>query len=146
MTGRPDFAATRVAEIDVAAPLIAGHVFLPTGDVEIAPAAVARTGAGQHNGVSAVRDQVRQRDARMRRLMAALNLRCEVVELRGRLLLLRGRTRDRDIPRHALLKEKLGRLHSGLGVESLAHIGGRYYGRGCHHPPNPVGGPVWARE
>ena len=58
---RPDCAARRVPQVQVAAPRIARHVLPPTRHREVAPAAVPGSGRGHHHRVPAVRQQVRPR-------------------------------------------------------------------------------------
>ena len=53
-----------VAQEDVGAPIVAGGVLAPARDRQVAPAAVARAGGGDHHGVAAVRQQMRARRAR----------------------------------------------------------------------------------
>ncbi len=58
MTRRPHAAAFDVAQEQVAARVVTGGVFAPAGDGEVAPAAVARAGRGQHHCIASVRKQV----------------------------------------------------------------------------------------
>ena len=61
IAGGPDVAAVDVAQEDVGAPVVARRVLAPARDRQIAPAAVAGAGGGQHHGVAAVRQQMRAR-------------------------------------------------------------------------------------
>src|SRR6185437_8625778 len=49
----PDLGRLEVAEIDEAAPGIAGRVLAPAGEVEAAPAAAARAGGGEQQRIGA---------------------------------------------------------------------------------------------
>ena len=64
--GRPELAADHVAQIEKRAPVIAGAVFAPARDREVAPAAVAAAGVGHHDMVAAVRQQLHFRRRRVR--------------------------------------------------------------------------------
>ena len=64
VAGRPDRAGVHVAQEEVAAPRVAGHVLAPAGHGEVAPAAVAGAGRRDHHRVAAVRQQVGPRDRR----------------------------------------------------------------------------------
>jgi hypothetical protein len=63
---RPDLVALHVTQKNIGAKIIAGRVFAPAGDRELAPTAVAGAGAGQHRGIDAVGQQMRGRRRMMR--------------------------------------------------------------------------------
>ena len=54
MRGRPKVAGREVAQITKAAPAVARRVLMPAGDREVAPAAVAAAGIGDHDVIGAV--------------------------------------------------------------------------------------------
>ena len=65
-------------KINIRSPRIAGDILAPTRDGKIAPAAVARSGGGDHDGVAAVRQKMRARDAIVRRVEPAQHRRQRV--------------------------------------------------------------------
>ena len=51
---RPDLAAFDIAQENVGAPIITRRIFPPARDGELSPAAVARTGRGDHHRITTV--------------------------------------------------------------------------------------------
>src|SRR5260370_10305700 len=60
----PGGARLRVADIEKRAPSIAGRIGTPSGDVEFLPAAVARSGVGDHQPIASVSVQMNARNRR----------------------------------------------------------------------------------
>ena len=81
---RPHFAAAHVAQEDVRAPGIAGHVLPPARDREVPPATVSRARSGDHHGVPAVREQVRAGNRVVRGMEPAQHRRNELADVGGR--------------------------------------------------------------
>ncbi len=116
---RPQQSAPHVAQVhELAAGVRRGIVALAR-DGEPAPAARAAAAVRDHRGVLPVREEVGARVERVRRAEAQ---RRDGVhggfDSRGL-----GRTRpdDRHELRHALLQQRLGRLHAGVRVEATHH-------------------------
>src|SRR5258706_16470467 len=74
MARRPRLAAPAIAQENITSPIIAGDVFAPARHVEIAPAAVTRARPRHHHRIAAVRQKMRARNSRMRRIEAPLHL------------------------------------------------------------------------
>src|ERR1019366_6075209 len=51
---RPDLTALDIPQENVGAPIITRRIFPPAGDGELSPAAVARTGRGDHHRITTV--------------------------------------------------------------------------------------------
>ena len=119
---RPRFAAQAIAQENVTSPIIAGDVFAPARHIEIAPAAVTRARSRHHHRIAAVRQKMRARNSRMRRIEAPLHLGGDMLGLRGGPDFQCRRAGDRDVARHAFLKQKLGCLDDRVGVKTLAHL------------------------
>jgi hypothetical protein len=61
ITRRPESLALNVSQVDITTRVVACGVFPPARHSDIAPAAVARTGAREHYGVAPIREQMRLR-------------------------------------------------------------------------------------
>ena len=119
--GRPDRSALDVAQEDVGAGVVAGGVLPPPRDGEIAPAAIARPGRGQHRGEPAVGQEIDFGLCLMRAGERASSGRLQI-PLCGTGLRFGGiGTRDQHIPRHAFLQQEFRCLHHGFGVEPRPH-------------------------
>ena len=51
----PKCAANLITDVAERTPVVAGRVFTPAGDGQVFPAAIARTGIGQHHVIKAIR-------------------------------------------------------------------------------------------
>ena len=113
----PNLAAPDIAQKDIGAPIVAGGVFAPARNSQIAPPAVAGAGRREHHRVTAVGEQVRLR----RRSWA--ERRCRIVgssrsrDRRAGLDLLHPGPNGRDIARRPLLQQELGCLNDRLGMK-----------------------------
>ena len=117
--GAPDSAAAGVAHIDVAAPVVAGHIRAPARHGQVVERAGAAARVGQHHAVVPVREQVRVGHRRVRR--GELARRGRLGEVHLRLARSLARPLERRGLRHTLLKQRLGGLHARLGVEAALH-------------------------
>ncbi len=119
---RPDFAVLDVAQEDIASPIVAGRILAPARHRHVAPARVAGARHRQHHGEIAVRQQMRARQPAIGRGVAPPHVGHDGADLDRLGDLGRRRPRHHDVARHALLQQKLRRLHDGFGVEALAHL------------------------
>ncbi len=118
--GRPELAAVHVAQVAERPPSIGGAVFAPAGERQVAVAAVAAAGMGQHAVVAPVGKQLHFR-ARARRV--AQDAQGGLVLGHGRVLaqgfdLMRMEYAD---ARDAFLQQQQGRLELGIGNETALH-------------------------
>ena len=117
---RPEFTGGHIAQVTEAAPVVARAVFAPSGHREVLPATAAATGVGDHDVVTAVRQQLHFRDRRvgsgeyshrhLRRFLRRTDL--------GKF----GRMRVRaGCPWNSLLEQQHRRLEQRVGLEAPLH-------------------------
>ena len=121
MARRPHRAARHVAQEEVAAPRVAGHVLAPAGDGDVAPAAVAGARGRHHDRIPPVRKQVRPRDRVVGRREPAEDRRHEIAHIGGALHLFGTWPGHEHVARHPLLEQQLRRLDDRVGMEALHH-------------------------
>ena len=117
--GRPHRAAAHVAQVDELPVRVACRVAAPARHRQAAPDAGAAAGVGDRGDVVAVREELRVRKRGVRRAVAADRHRRR--RRGGAHLVERPRLDRRDVARHALLQQQLGRLDPRLGVKALDH-------------------------
>ncbi len=122
ITRRPEGLALNVSQEDVTTRVVACGVFPPACHPDVAPAAVAGTGAREHYGVAPIREQMRLRHGIVWAQQTADLREPGVRERRGRIDLLCPRMNCRHIAWRALLQQQFRRLNAGLGMKSSAHL------------------------
>ena len=118
---RPHRAGVHVAQEEIAAPRVAGHVLAPAGHRHVAPAAVAGSRGRHHDRVPPVRQQVRPRDRVVGRGESTEDRRHEIAHVGGALHLFGTRPGHEHVARHPLLEQQLRRLDDRVGMEALDH-------------------------
>ena len=118
---RPRHAAADVLDEEVGAVIVAGRVFAPARQRQIAPAAVSRASRRQHGGVATVGKEMRSGRRLMRGEKPASAGRLDIAGAGGRLHFRRPWPRRSDVARHALLQQQFAGLDDRLGMETPAH-------------------------
>ena len=118
----PAGAIEGVPEKDKGAVRVAGAVFLPAGDGDVAPAAVTRAAGGEHHAVPAVTEQVSNRRIAVEVVQSAFVVQRAVGFCGAGADLFGARMGDRDIAWHTLLQQQLAGLDHRLAVEARPHL------------------------
>ena len=119
--GRPDAASLHVTHKDVRAVRITCRVLAPTRYRQVVPSAEARTGHGQHHGVTSVGEQVRLRCNLAPIGKTPFGRRCQFSSIRTGRNLFAARSGHQRVSRGSFLQQQFGRLNSRITVKTLDH-------------------------
>ncbi|EDT03388.1 hypothetical protein BamIOP4010DRAFT_3075 [Burkholderia ambifaria IOP40-10] len=117
---RPDVAAVGVAQIQIAAPIVARRVLPPTRDGQIVAAAVAGACGREHHRVAAVGQQMRDGRGIVRRQQTPRDAGIDAMHPAGGARV-DPRPPCRDPARYSLLQQQLGGADGRLAVEEGAN-------------------------
>ena len=121
VAGRPHHAGLHVAQKEVRAPRVTGHILAPPGHGHVAPAAVAGSRGRDHHRIPPIGQHVRTGCRSVRRGETPKDRRDQIAHFGGALHLFGTRPGHKHVARHPLLEQQFGCLDDRVRMETFDH-------------------------